>query len=189
MYRVLQVRYPFITVPAEQFRLTSDDSNGSLYLLKCRPPAGRDDTPKVRWCVGKRTIKTPKNFQRLSTLRMCHATGVCEKNVFFSSSGFCLRHVHSMVGTTVVPLNPSIVSYNSAPFPPPASSSSHDALSIGRSPFLSLFFSVVEAGGTLYLLPNVHRVSPPFILDVVSLPSLYYLLPFLQMWAHFFWLL
>lgn len=43
-----QVRYPFITVPAEQFRLTSDDSNGSLYLLKCRPPAGRDETPKVR---------------------------------------------------------------------------------------------------------------------------------------------
>ncbi|CAN0070488.1 unnamed protein product [Scytosiphon promiscuus] len=42
-----KVRYPFITVPAEQFRLTSDDSNGSLYLLKCRPPAGRDDTPKV----------------------------------------------------------------------------------------------------------------------------------------------
>lgn len=42
-----QVRYPFITVPAEQFRLTSDDSNGSLYLLKCRPPSGRDETPKV----------------------------------------------------------------------------------------------------------------------------------------------
>ncbi|CAM9570011.1 unnamed protein product, partial [Sphacelaria rigidula] len=41
------VRYPFITVPAEQFRLTSDDSNGSLYLLKCRPPMGADATPKV----------------------------------------------------------------------------------------------------------------------------------------------
>ncbi|CAM9201300.1 unnamed protein product, partial [Discosporangium mesarthrocarpum] len=35
-----KVRYPFITVPSERFRLTSDDSNGALYLAKSHTVEG-----------------------------------------------------------------------------------------------------------------------------------------------------